>query len=118
MVTINFDLLTETLKNNNVQIICVDECGDMFVGDMCYMLKYNRNVYRVFVGGNGLLCFQLVQYAFDVNGDEYYDDALDIWYGTVSSILETEKTFTDEMYNTIMMLMRETEYKKLKTIYE
>jgi len=43
----------------------------------CYSFKINHhNVYRVFVLPDRLI-FQCVQYAFDVNGTEFYDDAQD-----------------------------------------
>jgi hypothetical protein len=116
----NFKKLTEKLNNNeNIEIICECECDNNFIGDVCYMLRTNeyKNVYRVFVGVNGLVCVQCVMYALTINGVEYFDDSRDFWCGTVEKIASLD--LSDDIYTTIEMCVNTCDKKfGASTVYE
>ena len=91
------------------------------VGHYGYILKDdNHNVYRVLVGDDGLICFQSLDSAFYTdNNEEYYDEPLDYWYGTVGGGYDTVERHTTQVFDTVMMLIRDFNYKcGSSTIYE
>lgn len=85
-------IMNELKNRDNIEMISRN-WTQMYDNAYAIMFKVNgHNVYRIILNVNGGLYFQCVQYAFDVNGDEFYDESVD--YKCVRTKLEYEKVLS------------------------
>lgn len=119
----NWEMFDEKLNECEKVTVVGNKCDvtGCLVGHYGYMLKDdNHNVYRVLVGDDGLVCFQSLDCAYYTDdNEEYYDEPLDFWYGTVGGAYQNDEILTEDVFDTVMMLVREFNYKYgSATVYE
>jgi hypothetical protein len=123
-VEMNWEMFDKKLNECKDVTVDGNKCDveGCLVGHYGYILKdNNHNAYRVLVGDDGLICFQSLDGAYyDETHQEYsYFEPIDFWYGTVGGAYDTEETFTDRVLGSIVMLVREFNYKYgSATVYE